>query len=121
LDYGRSLIQCQRYYFRIQSTGSNATFGSGFNFNTTLSIGYTAFPVVLRTAPAALEQSGTAANYGVYINGGTTNCSSVPVFNTADTLGATTQFTVASGLTSGQGAMIRANNSSAYLAWSAEL
>ena len=50
-----------------------------------------------------------------------TTCSAVPTFLTASVNMATSTFTVASGLTAGQGSNIRLANTSGYLAWSAEL
>lgn len=121
LDYGRSLMQCQRYYFKIQATGDLQPFASGYNSSTTSSTGYTAFPVPLRTRPTALEQSGTAANYKVRHGATETVCSSVPTFSTSTDVSANTNFIVASGLTAGQGAMLWSGSASAYLAWSVEL
>lgn len=123
LDYGRQLIQCQRYYYRMFPGFPNAIFGSGFNSNTTVAGISGSFPVAMRTRPSALEQSGTAADYTVaYLTTGTV-CSSVPTFD-----GPTTSymyavlFTVASGLTAGQACQARtSSNSTGYLAWSAEL
>jgi hypothetical protein len=72
----------------------------------------------MRSAPSALEQSGTAADYNINSGGAAVTCSSVPAFLTATTNNATTTFTVASGLTTGNGALGRGLG---YLAWSAEL
>ena len=119
--YGQELINCQRYYYKSQSDSANSYFGSAFNVSTTLAIGITFFPVKLRIAPSALEQSGTAGDYRIRAASGNINCSSVPAWDGSSTDNALTLFTVASGLTSGQGVALRAVNSTAYLAWSAEL
>jgi hypothetical protein len=79
------------------------------------------FPVFMRTKPTALEQTGTASDYRVRYLVTATACSSVPVFDGAEEFSATTQFTVASGLTAGQGSVLRSAATAAYLAWSAEL
>ena len=119
---GTELALCQRYYYRMQATGADAFFGSGYIESTTVLNNITLFPTQMRTAPAALEQSGTAGNYRVaFLTSGGTNCSAVPSFAGADLFSARTQLTVASGLTAGQGGAGRSVNSSAYLAWSAEL
>jgi hypothetical protein len=111
---------CQRYYWKI--TGStNVPFGSGFNESTTSGQSITFFPVEMRTAPTALEQSGTASHYRIRHAATDTNLSAVPVFQNASNWLAWTSGTVASGLTAGQGSFLRSNNASAYLAWSAEL
>ena len=120
-DYGRELMLCQRYYYRMKANGADTVFANSFNDSTTLAHGYTSFPVTMRTAPTALEQNGTAGDYRVRYTGNNSNCSSVPGFWGADVFGATTTFTVASGLTAGQASFLRAVNSSAYLAWSVEL
>jgi len=120
------LALCQRYYFKLSATVAFADLAVGYSPSTTGSNGLTYFPVSMRTSPTALEQSGTAANYAVLHSSGggatRTACSSVPTFQTSTVNCARTLFTVASGLTSGQGAIQGAdNNTSAYLAWSAEL
>jgi hypothetical protein len=119
--YSDQLAQCQRYYFRQTSAASDA-FGVGFNNTTTTAFGLVYYPVIMRTAPTALEQSGTATNYRVrYTGSAAATCSAVPTFGTADTNCALVVFTVASGLTAGQGMTIESNASTAYLGWSAEL
>jgi hypothetical protein len=76
----------------------------------------------MRTSPAALEQSNTAAHYATYTGAGaTTACSAVPQIVVSSVWSATSIFTVASGLTVGQAGILRSNNAAAYLGWSAEL
>ena len=122
LDYGRSLMQCQRYYYRITDT-SNAITLAGFATSTTVASFFNNFPVNMRIAPTALEQTGTAANYRVQGAGtATTVCSAVPSFSSATVNQARTLFTVASGLTAyNAGVGSPASGVTAYLAWSAEL
>ena len=94
----------------------------GYNYSTTTARCITTFPVSMRIAPTALEQSGTAANYAVNYTGSQTTCSAVPVFGgSGSTNSVMTAFTVASGLTAGQGSFCRIITGGAYLAWSAEL
>jgi hypothetical protein len=119
--YGIELALCQRYYFKQKATGTDAHFGSSYNSSTTVATGLTVFPVFMRTKPTALEQTGTASDYRVRYLVTATACSSVPVFDGAEEFSATTQFTVASGLTAGQGSVLRSAATAAYLAWSAEL
>jgi hypothetical protein len=75
----------------------------------------------MRAAPSALEQSGTAADYTVLVSGLLAACSAVPTFSVAGLTVAVVNLTVASGLTAGTAGTGRAANTSAYLAWSAEL
>jgi hypothetical protein len=118
--FGAELALCQRYYYKISGT-TGETFGSGYNESTTLAASHILFPTQMRTNPTALEQSGTAADYRVMHGGTATACSSVPIFITASNSGTRSRFTVASGLTAGQGSISGAAASGAYLAWSAEL
>ena len=115
------LALAQRYYYKIQATGDLYPFGTGYNSGTTTALGYTPFPVPLRANPTAFEQSGTAANYKVRHGTTETSCSSVPASVTSSQYSGNTTFTVASGLTAGQGSMLWSGSASAYLAWSAEL
>jgi hypothetical protein len=117
------LAACQRYYFRVNGGAAYYPLTTGgFSNTTTTILAVTPFPSEMRIAPTALEQTGTAANYGINESGGGYTCSAVPGFNAATKTFGAVQFTVASGLTIGRGAWGRNdNNSTAYLAWSAEL
>jgi hypothetical protein len=120
-QYQQELALCQRYYIKYLNA-SGVAFGSSFNDTTTTAVGLVVFPVTMRAAPTALEQTGTASNYRVRRSGGAaTDCSSVPVFSTATTNLSQITFTVASGLTAGEGSILQANGADRFLAWSAEL
>jgi hypothetical protein len=119
--YGTELALCQRYYYHQQATGTDDYFSNSHNASTTLARGLISFPVQMRIAPSALTQSGTAGDYRVQHQTTATNCSSVPTLSGGSVWGALVQFTVSSGLTAGQGSVIRSVNSSAYLGFSAEL
>jgi hypothetical protein len=118
--YNQELANCQRYYYK-NSTTSNQ-FGIGWNSVSTNAVILTSFPVTMRVAPSALEQTGTASNYRVFHAVTATTCSSVPTFNRGTDSNALTAFPVSSGLTAGQGCAGAASDGvTAYLAWSAEL
>lgn len=119
-SYGQELALCQRYYYRITG-GVGSRLGIGHNNLTTSAVITTTFPVSMRIAPTALEQSGTATDYDVQHANTATVCSVVPNFSSANSFIATSGFTVASGLTAGQGSNGRLANANGYLAWSAEL
>jgi hypothetical protein len=119
--YGTELALCQRYYYKMLATNADTVFGNSYNASTTEARGLIIFPTTMRAAPTALEQSGTAGDYRVAHQATATNCSAVPQFSSGDIFNSSVNFTVASGLTAGQGSRFRAVNSSAYLAWSAEL
>jgi hypothetical protein len=120
IDYGRQLIQCQRYYYRVGPGPSAARVGAGYNTSTTIADYILFFPVEMRVAATALEQSGTAADYNIAHGATNTNCSSVPTLQTSCVRTGGFRFTVASGLTAGDGSHGRLNTSG-YLGWSAEL
>ena len=118
--YGTELALCQRYYYKLQSAGAGSLFSSARNANTTVGVGAVFLPVTMRIAPTALEKSGTAADYEIRHGTTTTTCSAVPSLFLTSTI-PYVQFTVASGLTAGQGCDLRGANATAFLAWSAEL
>jgi hypothetical protein len=116
------LAACQRYYYRLEPLVANARYGVGFAESSTVAAISIALPVQMRVRPSALEQSGTAGDYQVRFTGlGTATCSSVPVYVTSSANVVGVEFTVASGLTAGQGLTARAVNTSGFLGWSAEL
>jgi hypothetical protein len=120
---GQELALCQRYYYRQVSDTSFGTFGAAYNGSTTTGQAFMNFPVVMRSLPTALEQTGTAANYAVVHQQTSTVCSAVPTFARTNTYGAVVNFTVASGLVAGHGSQFTSANAvtTAFLAWSAEL
>jgi hypothetical protein len=121
-SYGTELALAQRYYFRNTQT-SLILAETGFAPNTTILRAITKYPVPMRTAPIALEQTGTAADYRVLGSGASaTACNSVPTFNSATEHVGQTNFSVASGLTAySAGTAQSASGVTAYLGWSAEL
>lgn len=114
------LARCRRYYTRLTG-GVGSSFGNGHNAAATVAVVGITFPNEMRAAPTALEQSGTAAHYGVGYLATSAVCSAVPVFQSANAFGSVITLTVASGLTAGQGSLGRWENTSGFLAWSAEL
>jgi len=120
LDYGRSLIQCQRYYWKF-SPLTGGRFNNAYAESTTSCLGVIQFPVPMRTAPTALEQSGTASDYVVRGSAANNVCSSVPTFQNANVYGSGFAFTVSSGLTGNGAFQMRAATDAGYLGWSAEL
>lgn len=123
LDVGTVLLLCQRYYHRDQAVSATHLFGqSGFAASATEGSALGKFPATMRTAPTALEQSGTASQYTMQTGGVNRVCSSVLTYSastTANCWNITT--TVASGQTAGLAGFLYGNSTSAYLGWSAEL
>jgi hypothetical protein len=122
-DYGRELAMCQRYYYKQKATNAGSYFGAGLVYSTTKAVIITQFGVQMRTAPSALEQTGTASDYRVLNSSGSgVACSIAPIFGATSNDSASTELTVSSGLTAGNATMGVANTSfNGYLAWSAEL
>ena len=120
-DPQSELAMCQRYYYRAVAVSAGNRFAVGLCDSTTLTETVMPFPVTMRTNPTALEQSGTASDYTIRSNGATTTASAVPALLNASVFAGTINVSVASGLTSGNAASIRAANTNAYFGWSAEL
>jgi hypothetical protein len=123
--YGTELQLCYRYYYEIFPEDTNSLLCTGYVNSSTTALLSGTYPATMRVAPTALEQSGTASNYRVVSPAASANCSAVPTFTSATNKhGFIVNFTVASGLTTGQGATGRTGDTtgaSGYLAWSAEL
>jgi hypothetical protein len=117
------LAACQRYYYRAQATANYTRWGIGQCTSSTAAAGFVSFPITMRTSPTALEQTGTASNYGLTTSTGSVNAlSTVPTFDSASPDGSTVVFTVSSGLTAGNATQLLPNGTTApYLGWSAEL
>ena len=121
--YGTELALCQRYYFRITGGGENAdALGTYWCISATRGDAVTQFPVTMRIAPTALEQTGTASDYVIAHLATGVTCSAVPAFTRATKDAARTQGTVAGGLTAGNGCSITTiSGGFGFLGWSAEL
>jgi len=116
------LAACQRYYYRFQPT-SAATNRFGYGFAVSASAGEVGFkfPVNMRTAPTALEQSGTAGDYGLKSGATNVTFTSVPTFNTADVTEGWIGTVTSGVLVAGNFACMRNTSTNAFLGWSAEL
>ena len=117
------LAACQRYYYRNQSRATGDNSGAGYvatadtNFR-----GLITFPVEMRTSPTALEQNGTASDYGFIISGNVITCTAVPTFNTCSRNVASINHAFNTvGTLGGIGGFLRYPNANGYLGWSAEL
>jgi hypothetical protein len=120
-SYGTELALAQRYYWRIYAGAANQRYCFGQVVSTTQLTAFIQFPVLMRTSPTALEQSGTASDYLIAYQDTASACSSVPTFSAASVNASTLTFTVGSGLTVGQAAQAASNSANSYLGWSAEL
>jgi hypothetical protein len=111
------LAACQRYFMKFTNTDYEY-FCTGANRNATTNDAALSLPVTMRTEPT---QSYSAANtFMLYITGTITTCTNInPDDSTNQAIGIVTN--VASGLTSGGAANLRANNTTATIELSAEL
>jgi hypothetical protein len=114
------LAMCQRYYWRYVSTGV-VRMSLGYATSADAAVSTIPYPVQMRTAPTALEQSGTATDYNIHTAAGAQVCSAVPTFLTATNNAGTVTLTATGLLTAGQGLGVRSVNTNAFFGWSAEL
>jgi hypothetical protein len=118
-DPQSELAMCQRYYYRFTPTATTRI-GVGYVDSTTFANVNFVFPIPMRTAPTALEQSGTATDYSV-ANNTTIVCSAVPTFSSGSLQSCNVGLQVAAGLVLGQAVQARLIGTAGYLGWSAEL
>jgi hypothetical protein len=112
------LAACQRYYWRFDLQAINS-FGFGFASTISNANFVVPFPVSMRTAPTALEQSGTTTDYTVTNASGNQAATTVPSFGSASKYNST--INCGAVVVAGEGVRLRGANTNAYLGWSAEL
>jgi hypothetical protein len=121
-SYGDELARCQRYYCKLQGGGTNVVYGIGWNRANDHTRTLIQFPKTMRTAPTALETTGTASDYVLRHTNNNTVCSNVPTFQeTATRDNVILTFETSGGLTAGQCSGGASANTTSYLAFSAEL
>jgi hypothetical protein len=127
LSYGEQRQLCYRYYYRTPDSvagghGANETFPCVGNMDGTFTGAFMfIFPVPMRAAPTAIEQSGTASDYSIRVTGDS-NGTSVPTaggFTSEKAL--VNLVSSGAGFTSGDGAFMRMEDTDAFIAFSAEL
>ena len=94
---GTELALCQRYYYRVISDSTAYCFGTGYSPSATSTRVHIVFPVPMRASVTAVEQSGTATDYGVLYVSTSTPCNAVPTFSTGQRESAVLNFYMASG------------------------
>lgn len=114
-------LLCQRTYYRVVPSAAADGFGSGFVVAATQMFVTIQFPVSMRIAPTALEQSGTATDYGGFYAASSQVCNAVPVYSTRGSdREANVVLAFAGGLTTGQGCCGYSPTTNGYLGWSAD-
>jgi len=124
--FGMELALCQRYYWKITPPSNNGYFGIGQVTSSTVVVSGIPFPVTMRVAPSALEQTGTASDYRVAEAGSAqVNCTSVPFLvggTTTTQLGGVAFTSTSLSGTAGQSSQPASTTGGVgFLAWSAEL
>jgi hypothetical protein len=111
------LAACQRYYYRNTTNTAYGLFANGSAYGTTGAEILYNVPVQLRIAPTSIEFSNVGLSDGLAVTA-VTGLTSLQNAKTTGILGAT----VASGLTQYRPySLLANNNTSAYVAWVAEL
>jgi len=120
-SYGDELARCQRYYYMIAS-GSTQSILNGAVYATNNFYGVRNLPVVMRTAPSLDSSNGT--NYFDLLSDGSSDLFDSVVIGATSTTAVEIRANAGTGLsgaTAGHAAWMRTNNSSAYIAVTAEL
>jgi len=121
-SFGEELLKCQRYYYKhfandnqfFRGMGMADTDGNSIELNSP-------FPTTMRTAPTAIEQTGTASDYKIR-RSTTATCTAVPSFGHATTDQLQCRFTKSShGFGDGSAVRCGSGTAGAFIAVSAEL
>jgi hypothetical protein len=115
LDYGRSLIQCQRYFYKLGGTGSTTKLGAAHYEDSTAVRGCIPFPVTMRAIPTGLASGNTR----FYTNTGRTYTTSVSA--DSNQMGQWDGTTTTSGTGGTAGFVDTSGFNSSYIQFSAEL
>jgi len=125
-SFGEERQLCYRYYYRTPDEvagglGVNEAYPCFGNMDGTSTGAFLfIFPVPMRAAPTAIEQSGTASHYSVRVTGDQ-NGTSVPTATGFTSEKALVNLATGGGFTSGDGAFMRSENDDGFIAFSAEL
>ncbi len=114
------LARCLRYFYAWRPVGVSGVLGSGYNNTTTTAQLFIPFPTRMYKSPT-LETSGTASHFAVLHQNATITCSALPSIASNGVEQVRLVATVASGLTVGQGSMLWALSTSAFLGFRGEV
>jgi len=119
-DYGRELIMCQRYFYKLSAIDNYTRYAIGACDQSTSAGGIVSLPVEMRANPT-LGTTGTASNYAFY-DGSIIACTSIPTINSGGNLYPAINFIHSGSLTTGRAyQLLSNNNTTSYLSFSAEL
>ena len=118
--YGQELALCQRYYWRMYSTGNRDM--NGYAYSNALVLCQIYFPVTMRNSSLTLDTTGTASQYEIAYTNAKSTTSAVPSLNNSSAHLASVLFTpTGTPLTAGHGVTGGGNTTSAWFGFSAEL
>ena len=122
LSFADYLRKCQRYYFRFTTSVSGTFVAMGHQMTSSAAKIILPFPMSMRVRPTAVETTGTATDYSVARTSTYEVCDVVPTFAGAskEVANVNTNQTQAS-LSTTLPVALRANSTSFYLGFSAEL
>ena len=121
-SFAEELALCQRYYFRFTASTSGTNVGMGWQMTSSAAKIVLPFPTSMRTRPTAVETTGTATDYSVSRTSTYEVCDSVPTFAGASKeVGNVNTNQVQASLSTGIAVALRANSTSFYLGFSAEI
>ena len=118
-SYAQDLALCQRYYYKHAADVDHTAVGVGTSYTSSIHIGIIDFPVQMRTRPTMDSPTGTDY-YRVVANNTTKNQSNCALEDT-NTNCCGFRFYGGSTATQGHGFYGRLGNTSAYVAFTAEL
>ena len=125
-SFGDEYQRCLRYYYRTPAPNgglaANEPFPCVGNMDGSTTGAYMLqFPIPMRAAPSAIEQSGTASDYSIRVTSDA-NGTSVPTASGFTAESALINLVSSgAGFTSGDACFMRAESTDAFLAFSAEL
>ena len=121
-SFGEELSLCQRYYIRFTASTSGTNVGMGWQMTSSAAKIVLPFPTSMRTRPTAVETTGTASDYSVSRTSTYEECNTVPTFAGASKeVGNVNTNQTQASISTGQAVALRANSTSFYLGFSAEL
>ena len=125
-SFGDEYQRCLRYYYRTPAPNGGLAANENFpcfgNMDGSQTGAYIfKFPVAMRAAPTAIEQSGTASDYSIRVTSDA-NGTSVPSASGFTAESALVNLVSSgAGFTSGDAAFMRAESTDAFIAFSSEL
>jgi len=126
-SFDEEMRMCQRYYYRTpfykdSGQAANETFPCVGNMDGTATGAYLlCFPNVMRAAPTAFEQSGTPSHYSIRVTSDSNGTTGPSAGGLTSEKALINLISSGAGQTSGNGAFLRMENTSAFLGFDAEL